>query len=713
VLAVAPGPLSRRSVDAVRPFALGLTAMLSALALAAPAAHAAVPDRGYELVTPVHKGGNDLYDASQVTADGNALTFTTLGTYGDATSSVFVTSYVTRRGPDGWTPQVLSPTPIEQAPNLFSATSGIDITADMSTFFFAVSAGTHLSPDDADAAADVYARRGDQITLLTGGIDDDTLYAGRSADGSHVVVDAQPSGLTTRQVYENVAGTTRHVSVLPDGTTPPSASAGAGRADYYLSAPADPHAVSADGSRIFFGAGGQLYVRLDGASTRLVSASQRAGSVGDPAATTATFDEASRDGDRVFFHTTSQLTDDAPTGGGVYVYTVSSGVLRWAAGPATSWSGPVRATADGSRFFFVSRSVAVVPGQGTVNRPNLYVTGPDGPRFVGTLTTADDELWTGGAGLTPVALSPDQRRLAFAATAKLTAYDNAGKSEVYIYDTVDETLVCASCPDGDPATGDAALQAPNPYGALGSVMPRSFGSDGTLYFQTAQSLAADDVNDATDVYAFDGTTTHLLSSGTGTEGAFYVDNSADGSDVFLRTRESLVPADTDRGVMDIYDARRGAVVVTPPAPCSGSVCRGVPSPDPATPAAPASATTFDAGGTPDAAPAPTFTVGAISATSRRRWASTGKLSLRVRVSEAAIVTAKGRATIGKKAVTVASGSGQRTSAGTTTLTLKLTTAARRALRRSGRLTIRLTVRCSDTSRTSVATVVLLRAKASR
>lgn len=66
----------------------------------------------------------------------------------------------------------------------------------------------------------------------------------------------------------------------------------------------------------------------------------------------------------------------------------------------------------------------------------------------------------------------------------------------------------------------------------------------------------------------------LISSGQSSEDSTFLDASADGSDVFFSTAESLVAQDF--GLIDIYDARVGGGLPGPPvpkAPCEGEACQ--------------------------------------------------------------------------------------------------------------------------------------------
>ena len=68
----------------------------------------------------------------------------------------------------------------------------------------------------------------------------------------------------------------------------------------------------------------------------------------------------------------------------------------------------------------------------------------------------------------------------------------------------------------------------------------------------------------------------LLSTGTGSQSASFVDASADGEDVFILTRQRLVGADRD-GYIDLYDVRGDGGFPEPPAPappCAEETCRG-------------------------------------------------------------------------------------------------------------------------------------------
>ena len=80
-----------------------------------------------------------------------------------------------------------------------------------------------------------------------------------------------------------------------------------------------------------------------------------------------------------------------------------------------------------------------------------------------------------------------------------------------------------------------------------------------------------------DYFASNGGCLSLLSSGESPRDSEFVDASADGSDVFIRTESSLVKADP--GLVDIYDARIGGGFPEPEqaALCEGQACQNPPA----------------------------------------------------------------------------------------------------------------------------------------
>jgi hypothetical protein len=191
--------------------------------------------------------------------------------------------------------------------------------------------------------------------------------------------------------------------------------------------------------------------------------------------------------------------------------------------------------------------------------------------------------------------------LVFESRAKLTAYENAGHSEVYRYQDQPQggTLTCVSCnPTGIPASADAQLQSK--FGLAFDVFPpvnsatpvANLTADGSkVFFQSAERLASGDVDGKLDVYEWeaegtgecarpDGCIT-LISGGRSHSNDYLYAVSPSGNDVFFESGDSLVAQDPDT-TPSIYDARAphvsGEAVgfplePPPPAECTGEACQ--------------------------------------------------------------------------------------------------------------------------------------------
>jgi hypothetical protein len=119
--------------------------------------------------------------------------------------------------------------------------------------------------------------------------------------------------------------------------------------------------------------------------------------------------------------------------------------------------------------------------------------------------------------------------------------------------------------------------------------PRVLSSDGKrFFFNSEDTLIPQDGNHEEDVFEWEAQGVGgcarangcigPISSGRGADGATFVDASADGSDAFFLTDDSLVKQDL--GGLDIYDARVGGGFPEPvaPIPCVGDACQVLPPP---------------------------------------------------------------------------------------------------------------------------------------
>jgi hypothetical protein len=456
----------------------------------------------------------------------------------------------------------------------------------------------------------------------------------------------------------------------------------------------------------------RVYLRADGVTTE-VSAS-RCTRIGFPcnAAADARFMGATPSGSVAFLATAQQLTDDdLDSGQDLYRYDVTSDTLsRVSAGPPGTVAN-VTATAaypsdDGSRVYFVA-SGTLVPGQGTLSAPNIYLADGDGLRFVATIAVSGDSWQTPSSinGLREdVQLTPDGARLVFMTTARLTADDTDASKDVYLYDAEQDELARVS---GLPGSGNGAFAADIAQGSTSLPMAghplRSLSVDGRhLFFKTAEALTPDDRNATTDVYEWEDGELGLISSGGASTYVRYNTASADGSSVFFTTDESLTPDDDDGGYPDLYVARKGGGFPVPQASAqAGCADRGcAPRPGEAiNRPVPASVGFVEAA-------RDRLRVLPVTAAALRRMAASGRLRLRVRTVEPGRIVARARARIGRRTRTVASDTVRAGKPGTVRLRLRLTRPARRLLSAGHGLLVRVVVRHSGSGRPTTLSLKL-------
>ncbi len=455
-----------------------------------------------------------------------------------------------------------------------------------------------------------------------------TYAAGASEDLGHVLFESKikltpeataydlETGTFQPQLYESEEGTVRLVGLVPPpgearcGPGGPSCSpsplsmAGLGATSKNYT----PDVISADGSRVIFSTPkpsktsfpGDLYERIGNgtpqAETIKLNASER--SVEDTPKP-AIYQDASRDGGRVFFTTEQKLTDAASGPRGLYMYDAEA--------------------PQGTRLTLIDDGAADVIGTGADGHYVYYLDGAhnvelwhDGQTtYVGTISVGatgggaqgdrSESIWDSkdtinlnNSKLTRV--SPDGRHLLLVSRGggQLLSvrggadYDQSGCPEgcreLYLYSADTDTLQCASCiPDGTPATGDATNKA-DIEDVVGGIQPglnRGMSDDGRyVFFTTPERLAPEDTNGVEDAYVYDSVTgkPSLLSSGQDKYPSYYVENGAGGRDAFILTRQRLSGWDVDGGY-DLYDVRIGGGFPEPPPPppsCQGDACQSAP-----------------------------------------------------------------------------------------------------------------------------------------
>lgn len=742
-----------------------------------------LPDcRAYEMVSPLDKNGAVINPRSMggsaapgatigVAPSGDAIAFPASGAaFADNESSPFGSGQYlsTRSDSSGWSTRGINP------PLRPQSTTGMDapvylLSEDLSQAVVGSNAMLAPGAERLDGVRRILYRQDNTAkplahTLLSLPFEPVTgsrnfSVAGATEDFSHVVfisqfqltLNAPATGRS--ELYEWVDGEVRHVSFRPDGSHFPSSQSGVpgGRS---TSAPAPlgwfpgDHFISDDGRRIYFSADG-LYVREDGAQTRLVSGSEVDGA--DPNVPTPVLRNESTgfsqgfqfakadDGSVAFFTSASKLTDDAMatiTGHDLYRWDANADPGErltdvTAINPPLAAGAGVRgvaaATDDATHVYFVADGALTpdTPVTEPDNRhPRLYLWRQgEGLRFVAPLAlesgvfkdarivSKDRRLGTINS-YRDARVTPDGRRLLFASHAKLTDYDNAGHKAIYLYDVATDVIRCVSCsPIAPSSSADAHLFDLSGGATAGTLipyrLPRNLSADGRrVVFEADGRLVPEDGNGQKDVYLWEEGVLHLVSSGQSGALSQLIGASADLDDIFFVTEDPLVGGDLDDH-FDVYDARVGGGILSqhpqPSSPCEGEDCQGAMA---GAPLLPGVASAFGSHGDLRLRPRPSFSVARLTRAQRAKLARGRRVMVRVRVNRAGRISLTARAKLGKRMRTVAKASKSAHRAGSVRLGLTLLPSARRALAREERLRIRLSVRFAGVREARTSTVTL-------
>ncbi len=512
-----------------------------------------------------------------------------------------------------------------------------------------------------------------------------------------VVMSRPPLGkeLPREALYEWAGGHVYPVSVQPSGQVVGGGALGSQQ--YYGSSLRG--AISADGARVVWSERSgleHLYVwdRASGKSVQVDTVQHETGVTGGEGLVQPVLQFMTADGSKVFFTDTERLTANAGEKGVPDLYeceVVVEGegeeskpacVLRdltprTEAGESADMIGEaIGYSGDASTIYFVADGVLssntdpsgqrAVKGTctGAPSREaecNLYEWHEGTVELVAVISGEDVGDW--GAehseqGRITGRVSGDRGEwLAFMSDRSLTGYDNRDlhsgdlDEEVYLYDSVDKSLVCVSCnPTGERPNGveygsnhstrtldeglaggvkvwpkltwlAASVPAWMPMRlGEGQYQPRYLDGSGRMFFDSSDGLVPRDTNGTEDVYEYEpanvGTCWEggpgyvaqdqgclgLVSSGESSEESGFLDASENGNDVFFITSSKLSKRDTDTS-LDIYDARVGGTEPeeSKPVECQGDACQSpVTPPESLTP----SSLTFSGPGNMLTPPAP-------------------------------------------------------------------------------------------------------------
>jgi hypothetical protein len=212
-------------------------------------------------------------------------------------------------------------------------------------------------------------------------------------------------------------------------------------------------------------------------------------------------------------------------------------------------------------------------GKGFGNARNLYVYRNGAPQYVATFDAGNPAV--------RMQTAPDGAHMAFVTGTQITAYENQGSDQMYLYEPALDRITCVSCvPTGGLPAGDT----------IASMNGLFMSDDGRPFFSTRSALVPYDTNGLRDVYEYVEGRPQLISSGvankdtwggglliypamtTGLEAV-----SADGVDVYFSTFDTLVPEDENGEFVKFYDARTGGgfAFEAPPPPCKAAdECHG-------------------------------------------------------------------------------------------------------------------------------------------
>jgi hypothetical protein len=473
---------------------------------------AGLPDcRAYEMVSPPDKNGGEvdgglvfgsmLASPEQASADGEALTYGSSTAFNgtEPASALVATQYVSTRTAEGWRTRAI--TPMQQIP------TGLLLTISSSDPDFSLFQGFNESITDGfllawDPQPDPSAPARYFNPYLYEGMDSGyqllstvtppvqppgttelerngfgVLYAGMSADGQHVIFEANdkltPEAIAGRvNLYEWSAGRPLElISILPEGTVDTAGAAAVAESektgmkfgssvlaqspfDFVSQYPFDfSGALSSDGRRAFWSggeAGGyQIYMHeLTESSARTidVSATEKTGGSNAP----AHYWTANPEGSLVYFTSSGRLTNDATAIEGspdLYQYDVNTGELSdLSVDHNVSEAADVQGVlgigeSDGSRYVYFAADGSLAEGASTADchvngfhkeegKCDLYVAQESGgtwtTSFIATLEGFEAE--SSDFAASPMErtsrVSPNGRLLAFQSAQSLTGYDN-------------------------------------------------------------------------------------------------------------------------------------------------------------------------------------------------------------------------------------------------------------------------------------------------
>jgi hypothetical protein len=529
--------------------------------------------RRYELVSPGEKNSAEVAVPGNAagfleprfirilagSGSGEALTYTSWTSFGEAEGAQGTSQYLSRRTAGGWATESIAPKGYLWSP---VQPPFVGFSPDLRYGAFRTTEPV-LVEGCLKGIETLYLRDNEtgEVHCLLPDLPDAPkqpcpVYAGVSADGSQAFFAGKPEGADNFEysLYEwtKADGKVQPVSVFPNGEVAPATkgthygAAGerfAGAENCDVARRIVRHAVSEDGSRAFWtyapndeSKRTELFVRVDGSET--IQLDRKESGVKEDNSGDGVFWAANADGSVAYFTAPRRLVSGAnPKAGEPDLYRYQFGQasplsdITKGSGPADV-RGVVGISDDGSYVYFVAGAVlsadANEAGQvAEAGKSNLYLHHEDETSFIATLAgQADGGVWSANPREMRARVSPDGRHLGFLSieAEKLASYDNTiatgehcqynptqdGKlglaggplcPQAFLYAADSGELTCASCnPSGSRPLGPTVV----PGWSNGYEGPRFLSDDGSrLFFQTFDRLLQTDESGLGDVYEFE------------------------------------------------------------------------------------------------------------------------------------------------------------------------------------------------------------------
>jgi hypothetical protein len=547
-----------RQFQPARPFTLALCAaaasstLLFCILTATPAVALTNPERVYELVTPVYKGGfgvDNVGTGILAAADGERVAFITQGTFeGAPAGGSLSTDYIAHRASSGW-----SSAPLMPPAGLLAHPTEQDLSPNLDVNLWVGQTGPNATEAEKEgelddfllhstATPDVTAEwqlighplEGTKTTAIPG-----YTNGGSDPNFCHLVMESNEQSFPSDngeagrllELTRGCHGAPSTFSVLDVNDESPARRlnvtcnfAGLGSKNFEEVGRPESNsaynAISADGESIFFTecispfaengevSHHQLFVRLGGSKTLEVSkplaapdsCAETSSCASAFARASATFVGASEDGSRVFFNTRAPLVaEDKDTGNDLYMARIGCEEAEPGC-PASA------------RVVRSLQRISIPAAGGESGLEGVVRVAPDGSRVY---FVASGEL-----------LSAEQRHALESAGRPVPA---TGADNLYVYSTAGDsvTFVAALC-SGLGESGSVSTSA-CPGGSdiflwrhksIEEIEAQTAGPDGRfLVFPTYAQLVPGDTDAAKDVYRFDAETGRLTRVSVG-EGSF-------------------------------------------------------------------------------------------------------------------------------------------------------------------------------------------------